>query len=291
MFGLMVQIPYVVCSIVAYSCNRRHNGFQVKNALYMLACGVTERVNFWLQALGLVSARSTALRVMDRLRVLTEERITFEMAQPRTILPFLCVDNIDFEARVHFKRLKQSSRMFHGTWGYLHILPEYLTEGVSEVDGSLSTFVQSMLEAENQAVELSTFFPTSNDWAHWKLAIKALITQALITYVLPESVPAPAVPRSPPTVEKIPFNEPNIIMLKMMDAADNSAEGVSDLLEQIRWQTGLDEVQASKDVQIVEGDVGTCKNFESLRCKRMPSGHREESLENILTIPGAVKQS
>lgn len=170
---------------------------------------------------------------MDRLRVLTEDRIAAVMSQDHSIRPFLCVDNIDFEARIHFKRLENSSRMFHGTWGYLHILPTYLTQYITKEEASLDTFTAAMTDAEETPVNLSTFFPVQEEWEHWHKAIKALISQALITYVLPEGIPHPSLTTSPPSIDKIPATEPNIIMLKMMDASDNSAEGVSDMLEHI----------------------------------------------------------
>lgn len=117
---------------------------------------------------------------MDRLRNLTEDKIRSEMSKHHPIRPFLCVDNIDFEARVHFKRLENSSRMFHGTWGYLHLLPKYLTDNITQDQSGLPTFLQSMSEAKSKPVEIFTFMGDQDSWSHWHLELKAVILKALV---------------------------------------------------------------------------------------------------------------
>jgi len=41
-------------------------------------------------------------------------------------------------------------------------------------------------------------------------------------------------------------------------------------------------------LQIIDGDLGTCTNVATLRAQRVPSGHPEESLSNILMILGGA---
>lgn len=42
------------------------------------------------------------------------------------------------------------------------------------------------------------------------------------------------------------------------------------------------------DLQVVEGDVGTCINLESYRLKLHPAGQQHKSMINYLTLPGAA---
>lgn len=91
---------------------------------------------------------------------------------------------------------------------------------------------------------------------------------------------------SPPPVDETELYDPDLVMLKMMSALDNSASRVSEMLDQCKKQTGEGSDPSQKSIQIVEGDMGTCLNFESLIRQRSPAGHQEESLNEILNLPG-----
>jgi hypothetical protein len=54
-------------------------------------------------------------------------------------------------------------------------------------------------------------------------------------------------------------------MLKMMIASDNSAEGFGKVLEGITRQTGKTSLKASEHPQVMEGDLRTYCNLESLQ--------------------------
>ncbi|KAH9819494.1 hypothetical protein DFH28DRAFT_886685, partial [Melampsora americana] len=61
------KVPVMLCSMLAFCCNRRHSGLQLQNAMTFLACGVTQKVNDYLLFLGLTSSRATALDAMETL--------------------------------------------------------------------------------------------------------------------------------------------------------------------------------------------------------------------------------
>ncbi|KAH9809152.1 hypothetical protein DFH28DRAFT_906325 [Melampsora americana] len=46
-------VPTMICSMVAFVCNRRSNGMQIHNAMTFLACGASERLNEFLHFHGL----------------------------------------------------------------------------------------------------------------------------------------------------------------------------------------------------------------------------------------------
>lgn len=117
-----MSITSAATSMIAFGCNRRVNAFQVEMSLTLLACGVSERVNSFLHYVGLTASRKTAMRALETLGREEAERIKVESRRPSPFAPLICVDNIDFEQRIHRKRLESASRVFHGSWGYIHVL-------------------------------------------------------------------------------------------------------------------------------------------------------------------------
>lgn len=113
-----------VCSMIAFSCDRRCNGLQLQNSVKFLACGVSARVHEYLYSVELSSSRFTAVHAVDRFARKAESDIKKKLAKKNEIRPFLCVDNIDFETCVHHKRMDQETRQFHGSWVYCHIIED-----------------------------------------------------------------------------------------------------------------------------------------------------------------------
>ncbi|PLW31517.1 hypothetical protein PCASD_20628 [Puccinia coronata f. sp. avenae] len=70
-------------------------------------------------------------------------------------------------------------------------------------------------------------------------------------------------------------------------ASDNLAKGIGQVLSDIIRQTSLTEEQYHSELQILEGDLGTVLNLESLRAQRKPRGHVETSLGNTFMLLGA----
>ena len=77
-------------------------------------------------------------------------------------------------------------------------------------------------------------------------------------------------------------------MLKLMLASDNSAQGVGEVFTGLIQQSGLTADEFHSRVQIMEGDLGSCNIFNTLRSQRTPGRTLKASLHNILSIPGAT---
>ncbi|KAH9825143.1 hypothetical protein DFH28DRAFT_861496, partial [Melampsora americana] len=60
-------VPKTICAMIAYVCNRRCNGMAIHNGLTFLACGASERINEFLNFIGLSVSRQTTLKVADTL--------------------------------------------------------------------------------------------------------------------------------------------------------------------------------------------------------------------------------
>lgn len=274
--------------MLAFGCNRRNNGFQLENSLNFLACGVSDRVNSYLHYIGLTSSRQTANRAMKTLGKETENAIKFEFTKPTTLAPLICVDNIDFEQRIHQRRLDRSTKMFHGSWGYVHFLKPNLLSNLNPDQFTLSRFKESMNARAGKRIDPGIFFPDKHEQDHWVSTLKAQIGSVLLRYISDGSQGGNLPIMKAPVVDQILAEQPNIMMLKMMDSSDNSAEGVGELYIELIRQSGLDPEKFSERLQVIEGDLGTCLNFECLRNQRLPSSHSDESLGHILNLPGAA---
>lgn len=101
------HVPMTICSMVAFACNRRHNGLALLNSVSFLASGVPQRVNDYLQSLGLTSSVSTANKCMLTLKKKTKEILRNRCAQDYVFQPLITADNIDIMKRVHHTRVEE----------------------------------------------------------------------------------------------------------------------------------------------------------------------------------------
>jgi hypothetical protein len=76
-------------------------------------------------------------------------------------------------------------------------------------------------------------------------------------------------------------------MLKMMIASDNSAKGMGEVLQGINNQTNESPDKFSERLQVMEGDLGTYCNLESICALRKPTAYAEESLSDKFMLLGA----
>ncbi|POW04976.1 hypothetical protein PSHT_11011 [Puccinia striiformis] len=91
-----VSVALGACSMTGFVCNRRDNGLQLANAVTLLACGVTERVNSYFHWLGLASSRKTALMALASLGRFAKQKIIHKIKSAGALRPLICIDNIDF---------------------------------------------------------------------------------------------------------------------------------------------------------------------------------------------------
>ncbi|PLW42680.1 hypothetical protein PCASD_08481 [Puccinia coronata f. sp. avenae] len=278
-----------ICSMIAFVHNRRINGTQLANSLTFLASGVSERVNHSLNYIGLTSSRRTAHRALEVLGKQAEDKIKQKMSTANSLImpPFLCIDNLDFEQRVHAKSIGHDSKMFHGTWGYIHQINPKLLASVSPADLTLEAYQESMQKASNIKVTPTMFIASVAEDQHWTLVLKSQIADAITQYVAESSDNEVKIITSPPAVDQISHEQPDITMLKLMVASDNSAQGFEDVCTGIIQQTNLSETKFASRLLMLDGDLGTCVNVKCLQNQRFPSAHVEDSLENVCPLLGA----
>ncbi|KAH9812585.1 hypothetical protein DFH28DRAFT_832731, partial [Melampsora americana] len=238
------QIAGTTCAMVAFAKNRRQNGLQLHNALTFLAVGVSERLNCYLQKIGLCSSRRSAIRALTRLQDVNKANLRRVMNKKHTIPPMICFDNIDLLRRVSKPRVDGNQWIFRGTYGYVHAIPPHLGHNLDsnpESDSSnLKKFLVHLTAAHKKPVKIWTFLPTEQEQLTWKASLKTQLTKCLYEYIIGDGPgPSTKLPTSPPPIEEIPRYNPHIYMLKMLDCSENSAEGVSHVLEGIAKQTAV----------------------------------------------------
>ncbi|EGG00266.1 uncharacterized protein MELLADRAFT_112030 [Melampsora larici-populina 98AG31] len=211
-------LPLAICLMLAFACNRRSNAMQVLNGVTFVAGG-------------------------------------------NIVRPFLCFDNIDIHLRIHNLRMDTASQTFHGTWGFIHVPPPAVMEGVEAKDVNFVAFEKAMAAAEGKPVDVQMFIPTAHELLHWKSVILAQIANVLKTYVEhllgSETVKLADLQTHPPPIEPIEMYKPNIFFLRLMDAPDSSADGVSRVINQVLAQIGVDVETFSEGLLVAEGDVGS----------------------------------
>ena len=188
---------------------------------------------------------------------------------------------------MHSKSLGHSNRMFHGTWGYVHSLNQTLLNLVSPGDLTLESYKIAMSKISELCVVPKMFLPQPKDTLHWKLVLKSQIAQTLLESIAQTSDSQISIATTPPPIDQISTKEPDITMLKLMKASDNSAQGVGKVFEAIVNQSNITMTDFANCLQIIDADLGLCTNISSLHAQRVPSRHVEEGLQNTLTILGA----
>jgi hypothetical protein len=277
-----------ICSMVAFGANRQDNALQIQNSVVFLACGVTERVNTYLNYIGLASSRRTAHRAISSLGRISESKVIRQMASRKSpMAPIICLDNLDFEESVHEKSVEKTTQMFHGTWGYLHIPDKELIDKFDPEDFSLERYQKAIQDSDDMKVQPSWFLPDNDSSWHFREVLKSQITKVLLDYIATPADKKHNLPKFPPPIDPIAVKKPDISMFKLMIASDNSTDGVGDVLEGFLRQTKLTAEQFYTRLQVLEGDLATCMNVESLRAQRKPSGHVQDNLAGFFSLLGA----
>ncbi|PLW30167.1 hypothetical protein PCASD_16464 [Puccinia coronata f. sp. avenae] len=276
--------------MVLFACNQRQNGFQLSNSLVFIASGVSERVNAYLNYIGLCSSRKTAHAGLNLLGKEAEENVKdcFKLPGMAGIAPLICFDNIDFQKSAHMKSVGHGNVMFHGTWGYIHSIPPRLLPSIDPTEITTEALNCSLHNGSKMTISPDVFAPTRESIQHFELTIKSQLTGVVLDYFAEQTNTAIKLSRDPPPVLPNKPDSPNITMLKLMLASDNLAQGVGKVFTGLIEQSGLTAEEFRSRLQIIEGDLGSCNIFDSLRRQREPARHMHTSLDNILLIPGAA---
>ncbi|PLW12025.1 hypothetical protein PCANC_20437, partial [Puccinia coronata f. sp. avenae] len=179
------------------------NGFQLSNSLVFIASGVSERVNAYLNYIGLCSSRKTAHAGLNLLGKEAEENKS-----------------------AHMKSVGHGNVMFHGTWGYIHSIPPRLLPSIDPTEITTEALNCSLHNGSKMTISPDVFAPTRESIQHFELTIKSQLTGVVLDYFAEQTNTAIKLSRDPPPVLPNKPDSPNITMLKLMLASDNLAQGV-----------------------------------------------------------------
>lgn len=278
--------------MITFASNQCKNAMQLANSATFLACGVSDRVCKYLNFIGLSSSRETAHSAMHNLsskaqqEVIKRQKINPRL--PTNLGPLICVDNLDFSQSVHVKSIDNQNTMFHGTWGYLHTINHDILASIDPKDLSLESYKRAISESANEIMSPAIFVITKDESYHQRLIYKSQIALVFMTYIAQASDQTPKIALVPPPIEVLAAQKPDITMLKLMVASDNSSEGVGEVFEGLIRQSGLTEEQFASRLTVIEGDLGTCLNLNSLRAQQKPDEFPDESMSNFFTLLGGA---
>ena len=136
-------------------------------------------------------------------------------------------------------------------------------------------------------IEPYMFMPTQESEQSYQCVWKSQIATVLYNYVAIPNDLQDTIPRQPPPVEQISRLAPHIHMLKLMDASENSAEGIGQVLESIARQAGMSMEEVFSKLVFMNGDLATCRNFTSLQSLRRPSQYAHHHLQGVWFQLGA----
>ncbi|KAI7958836.1 hypothetical protein MJO28_002627 [Puccinia striiformis f. sp. tritici] len=283
------RIVSTICSIMCFAANRRANSLQLTNSVRFLACGVTERVHEYMNYIALCSSRATAWETLKTLAVNAEKNTkkAKETTSSCPIAPTLCIDNLDIEQKVHDLSVGNRSHTYRGTWGYIHLPDLELVKTLDASELTLSAYQEAIRNLDSLEIEPKMFLPTAKEVASNVAVWKSQIARVLMNYLAEPADIAQATPTKPPPVEQIDHKKPELHMLKLMDASDNSAEGIGQVFHSLWLQSGLKAEEFFNRLQPMDGDLGTVQNFNCLRAQRTPNAYPQESLNNVVFQLGA----
>ncbi|POW01681.1 hypothetical protein PSHT_12434 [Puccinia striiformis] len=207
------------------TCDHRQRIIMLANTLTFLACGVSDQVNQFLNYIGISSSCKTAHQALRRLGHQSKEKISAKISESilKNLAPFLCIDNLDFEQKVHDKSLGWENQMFHGTWGYVHHPNPEILASIPAADLTLESYQSAMASVPSFEVLPKMFLPSLDEEESWELVLKAQIADVFLEYVASPADSKVLIPTSPPTVDQLSSDLSDIAMLKLMVASDNSA--------------------------------------------------------------------
>ncbi|POW10956.1 hypothetical protein PSTT_05602 [Puccinia striiformis] len=284
------RIVTTICSMVGFARNRRANALQLHNSVRFFACGISERVQEYMNYLGLCSSRSTGMSALNTLAKGNIKMLKTVMAINKEIpmAASICIDNIDMEQRVHQSSVGHRSHTFRGTWGYIHLPNKKLLATLDCSQLTLDAYHEAIKQVPSMEIEPMMFLPTKAEQevelAVWKSQIASVLHKYLATPLDKKT----ALPTEPPQVEQISHEAPDLHMLKLMDASDNSAEGMGQVFHNLLQQTGLTSEEFFSQLQPMDGDLGTVQNFNCLQAQRAPSAVPSNRLDNIFFQLGAA---
>ncbi|EGG08444.1 uncharacterized protein MELLADRAFT_61723 [Melampsora larici-populina 98AG31] len=184
-------------------------------------------------------SNNKAENTKTRLKADNAKSIKKKIKAAGTLGFLICIDNLDMMERVHTRRLDATSKIFHGTWGYVHYLKPDLLTFVNSEECTVPAFQGFVKSDCEKPVNSGDLLPTQDEQIRWTLTLKNQIAQVLLRYMKSPKKFKKLSILNLSAIDQIKPEIPDIDMLKLMDSSDNGSEGIASLYDEISKQTGL----------------------------------------------------
>ncbi|KAH9812039.1 hypothetical protein DFH28DRAFT_1177901 [Melampsora americana] len=121
---------------------------------------------------------------MDTLGRALQEFIKDCMVISYDLKTFMTPDNIDIQEHVHNTSIKATTKLFHGSYSYLHFLPAHLIDNINAEEARLESLLKCIDQSQEEPFEPNSILPTQKEKFPWKLVLKAQPFQNLLDYKL-----------------------------------------------------------------------------------------------------------
>jgi hypothetical protein len=160
-----LQIVSTVCAMMSYASNCCCNAFQLTNLVRLLACGISESGNEYLNHVGLYSSQWTALSAIKSLEIDAQAQLKKSMSiSPQCpIAPSICIDNIDMEEKVPKISVGHWAFTFCGTWGYIHSPDSELVASLDQSQLTLESYHNASRQVKSMTIEPQMFLPSRKE--------------------------------------------------------------------------------------------------------------------------------
>jgi hypothetical protein len=125
-----------------------------------------------------------------------------------------------------------------------------------------------MEEIPSLSVSPQMLISTPDKEKHWILVLKSQIAKVLLGRIAKQANHHKHIAVTPSVVDQISHNTPDITMLKLMIALDNSLQGISKVCTWIIQQSDLTKNNLFNKLQVIDGDLRTCSNIQNLQSQR-----------------------
>ncbi|KAK4703081.1 hypothetical protein P7C70_g3138, partial [Phenoliferia sp. Uapishka_3] len=264
---------------IKYAFNQYDRGPALENGMMLMACGITERAQEYLQDCALSVSRKTVDATCLGLAKAQDAKLKTRAGDGD---PFaLTLDNLDLIDPRGEEQKEQTKKDHHSSFGYVHFYPKSDAPAFD-----MKTFREHREAAHSTPVQASIFSVTPEAGHSFRAGAKASMYRGLAKLCPWVGVRPNDARCSPPPVEQLPTDIPDLHVLHLMDESDNSAESFGQMLDASAEQLGISREDWALILRIIEYDAGSAALMEALRKERFPSTHGADGLESVMGVIG-----
>ncbi|KAK4700125.1 hypothetical protein P7C70_g6125, partial [Phenoliferia sp. Uapishka_3] len=273
------QISDTVIGQIKFAFNQLDRGPALEQGMMLMACGISERAQEYLQDCALSVSRKTIDATCLGLAKAQDDKLKARVADGD---PFaLTLDNLDLIDPRGEEQKEKTNKDHHSSYGYVHFYPKSDAPAFD-----MKTFREHREETHSTPVAASLFSVTPEAGASFRAGAKATMYRGLAKLAPWLGIRLGDARCAPPPVEQLPAEIPDVHVLHLMDESDNSVESLGQMLDATAEQMGISPELWALILRIIECDAGTEALVEGLRRERFPSTRGADGIESVMGVIG-----